>query len=261
MDCDIPDPATTKAAYPASYISLYALTAIVLVLGILAWFLGANQKPPFSRLYYRFYPVYLLLAAIGYGMWAVYFHAFTDGDIFVVASRLLITLSVDPLIGIAFCLGEGMLVNKRFWQVMWILSGIFMIAVLSAAATTSSDITVIAIAGFVTFGALVSWIAAAWMRPSVYNRLKVIAGAILLSALVVLGILQPRCGPAAHNECYIHCPGQPGFQHVVFACLTGTGYLLLMAMQLMEPDLIVAPDFFSCLTARFEGTSPTSPAE
>ena len=143
---------------------------------------------------------------------------------------------------------------------MWILSGIFMIAVLSAAAATSSDITVIAIAGFVTFGALVSWIAAAWMRPSVYNRLKVIAGVVLLLALVVLGILQPRCGPAAHNECYIHCPGQPGVQHVVFACLTGTGYLLL-AMQMMEPDLIVAPDFFSCLTARFEGTSPLSPAE
>ncbi|CAE7158485.1 unnamed protein product [Symbiodinium pilosum] len=261
MDCEIPDPATTAAAHPASYISLYALSAVLLVLGILAWFLGANQKPPFSRLWYRFYPLYLLLAAIGYGMWAIYCHAYTDGDNFVLSFRLLITLSVDPLIGIAFCLGEGMLANKRFWQVLWILSGIFMLAVLAAAAATSSDVTVAGVAGFVMFVALISWTAAAWLRPSVYNWLKVIAGAVLVVAQVVLGILQPLCGPEAHDTCYAHCPSQPGFQHVVFACLAGTGYLLLMTMQMMELDLIVAPDFFSCVTVWFEGTSPTSPAE
>jgi hypothetical protein len=215
----------------------------------------ATRDPPFSKLYFKlFYFGHLLLGSIGYALAGAASQTFPAGanSQTKFASRMLLALAMDPLIGIFYTIAEGLTPNRpRMWTGLWLFSGAFMVVSLIAVAVTSSQgvgefDTAMVVYGLVTLAAEITWLAVVCRQPSLAAVAKAIAGAGLLAALVVLAYMQPLCGAAGAASCYAACPLPQSFSHqAVAAVIAALSYLLLIGANLAQPDLMIAPPFFA----------------
>jgi len=253
MECTDPTP----GPHYTTYIALYALAAVLALCGILLLAAPMARPPPFSRVWFRmFWPGHLLLGAVGYALEGVAKERYAGQEStgILVAARLLIALSMDPLIGVFFCIGEGLLPDSpALWSRLWVLSGLFVLGSLVAVGVTTALAvrafdTIIIVVGLVTLAATITWGAACARRPSPAGVVKTAAGSVILVALAILAALEPRCGDAGYADCFARCPFPVHFRSwPVYACIVAVAYLSLSVAQLVEADLVVAPRFFAFL--------------
>lgn len=246
------------AAYSVVHIVLYGFAAVLLLTGIVHAVIPRRRPPPFSAVYFRmFWSSHLVLGAVGYALEGAARQLHTDAGVhlpgLVLASRLVVVLAMDPLIGVFFCIGEGLLPDSsRLWTVLWYSSAVFVVTSLVAVGVT----TVFGVGDFDTFTTVlgvvylcveVVWIAAARRRPTPAGVAKTVSGAVILAALVQLAVLEPRCGERGVSDCFSSCPLGPHGHRTLLAGVLAGAYVVLAAAQGVEPDAMVAPAFFAFL--------------
>ena len=139
-----------------------------------------------------------------------------DGLPLIVLARMMIIVSLGPLITVSSCLVETIWPSKR-WRDLWILCVFFMLGSLAGFGVACLGAHgLIALACIMGFGLL--YIASMWSVAaySLQGDKSGVVGAILpMASYILLAVTDPSCGPPGHATCYDQCFVGAGMHYLI----------------------------------------------
>ena len=242
-------------------ICLYSMAVIAALLAFVEWHLGrispnADTARHLQNLHQWLYITYFALSGLGYLVEAIATTVFSQrsGTLLFFISRILTTSSSAPLIGLVNGVGEAIWPSRR-WQGIWIFSGVFLIASLTAVMVVASraaafSLTVVAvILGIVHIYAAVIWAIGAIFFA--HYKLNCVAALVLAVGLAALAVMYFDCGPAGHAKCYEKCITFPGGHYLLASVPIFFAYTLLGMSHTDPPKELMWAEAFR-ISRRFD---------
>lgn len=247
--------------YPVKSICLYSMAAIAALLALVEWHLGrispnTDTARHLQHLHQWLYITYFALSGLGYLVEAIATAVFSQrsGFSLFLISRILSTSSSAPLIGLVNGVGEAIWPSRR-WQGIWIFSGVFLVASLTAVMVVASRagefaLTVVAcILGVVHVYAAVIWAIGAFLFA--HYKLNCVAALVLAVGLAALAVMDFDCGPAGHAKCYEKCITFPGGHYLLAFVPIFFAYTLLGMSHTDPPKELTWAEAFR-ISQRFD---------
>lgn len=255
------DPSFNAFTYPVKSICLYSMAVIAALLAFVEWHLGrispnADTAPHLQKLHQWLYITYFALSGLGYLVEAIATTVFSQrsGFLLFLISSILTTSSSAPLIGLVNGVGEAIWPSRR-WQGIWIFSGVFLVASLTAVMVVASRagefaLTAVAcILGIVHVYAAVIWAIGAFFFA--HYKLNCVAALVLAAGLAALAVMDFECGPAGHAKCYEKCITFPGGHYLLAFVPIFFAYTLLGMSHTDPPKELMWPEAFR-ISQRFD---------